>query len=601
MKIEQHVIEAVQSKTDIVSLISEYVDLEKKGKDWSGLCPFHDENTPSFSVSEDKQLYYCFGCGAGGSAITFVMEHDNKTFPEAVQQLAERIGIETGLEGAQFEASARKTEEMERHRDLYDAHELAAHFYHHLLMNTVEGERALNYLLERGFTEEELSSYSIGWALPQNDALRSVLVEDGYKEERMVEAGLLIATDYQEHAVDRFRNRIMFPLEDENGRVVGFSGRLLEKDEKLPKYMNSPESPIFDKSAVLYNAHRARRAIRKENEVIVYEGFMDSIASTRHGIEQTVAVMGTSLSTKHLHQMKRMTKEVTICCDGDDAGWTASYRFAKLAMQEGMHVKVALLPNGMDPDDYLAKHGAEAFQRNVLDVAHSFLSFVVQYAQRGKNLTLDYEIEQFIDEVLRELAFSTSTIERELTVRRVSDLTGVSTETIEQQLLKYEAKRARTEREETKEMKPRLVVERPVERNYTERMLLYYALTDHRHFVRIMEEGDVFNDEAFRVIMIHLAAFYERRGEPDPYLFINELEDRDHHAIVANALTLELTSNDEQAVEDCIVHLRRERIEQSIKHHQQLIHEAERANDFTRALEHMKEVVQLKQSLERSK
>ena len=281
-RIPEETIEAVRTKTDIVDLIGEYVQLTKRGKNWFGLCPFHGENTPSFSVSEDKQLFHCFGCGASGNAITFVMDIENSQFTEAVVKLAARTGLEIDA-GINSESSTRPRNEF---KQMFEAHTLAANFYSHLLLNTVEGEEALQYLEKRGFTRESIEKYGIGWSLDDSSALSDLLKRKSFDLKEMERAGLIIMRDDGTGFFDRFRGRIMFPLHDDNGSVVAFSGRTLSEAKQEAKYLNSPETPLFEKSQLLYNFHNARLNVRKSGKVILFEGFMDTISARSGGCTQ---------------------------------------------------------------------------------------------------------------------------------------------------------------------------------------------------------------------------------------------------------------------------------------------------------------------------
>ncbi|MDX1771130.1 MAG: DNA primase, partial [Planococcaceae bacterium] len=340
-RIPEEMIEQIRSANDVVDVISEYVQLTKRGRNWFGLCPFHGEQTPSFSVTQDKQIFHCFGCGAGGNAITFVMDIEQIPFQEAVSKLGARVGIE--LEVEQSTVSVEPVSKEESH--MKEAHTFAMDYYHHLLLNTEEGEQALHYLEERGFSKALIEQYGIGWALPGWDSLTTLLARKGFDLAEMEKCGLIIRKENKDEYFDRFRERIMFPIKNEFGHVIGFSGRVLKKDSQDAKYMNSPESPIFQKSKILYNLDVARPIIRKKRKVIVMEGFMDVMAAAKAGITNTVGTMGTSLTQQHVSKLKRLTDSVTICYDGDSAGWEAAKRASELLMSENVKTEIALLPD----------------------------------------------------------------------------------------------------------------------------------------------------------------------------------------------------------------------------------------------------------------
>jgi len=596
--LSEQFIDEVRESTDIVDLISEYVQLTKRGKNYVGLCPFHHEKTPSFSVSEDKQLYHCFGCHASGNVITFVRDVEGIPFVEAVVKLSERIGIQVPDDvTVDMQASATIVKE---HQDLRDMHEVATDFYHHLLMHTTEGEEALEYLLQRGFTEETIKRYRIGWSLFEYEALDKVLQLQGFPPERIVDSTLVQQKD--DRRFDRFRGRIMFPLFDDRGEVIAFSGRILKEDEKQPKYMNSPKSPIFEKNEVLYNIHYARPVIRQKDELIVFEGFMDSIRAAQEKIDQTVAVMGTSLSTTHLTKMKQLTNNIVICCDGDDAGKEASFRFAQLAAKEGMQPKIALLPEGKDPDDYLGEHGKEAFEEKVLSVAHSYMSFVMIYYKRHKNLHQPDDLTQYTHEVLRELSHRTSSIERDFILNELHEETGVSLEVLRDQLAREDKRQKRWQRTTEPALEAARLPEVKRERGkseWAELLLLSHFLADFELFHETLHKHpNIFVQEPYQLIAIELAAFSEVEKEENYQRFAEQFDNPELGEIVLEAAQMNRsTLEPEREVADCLVFLERYRIEREIekKKNEQL--QAEKEQDFRRTIELAQEIIALRKSL----
>ena len=281
-RVPEEVIEQIRSSTDIVDVVGEYVQLTKRGRNWFGLCPFHGESTPSFSVTSDKQIFHCFGCGAGGNVITFLMDIENITFQDALARLGSRAGIEVDISLSNDSGPApTKTDHQ-----LILMHEFAADMYHHILLNTEEGQDALDYLENRGFTREMIEKYRIGWSLPEWNYMATALQRKGFSEEELTASGLGIQREQRNGFFDRFRGRIMFPITNENGKVIAFSGRILEKSKEEAKYLNSPESPIFQKSQVLYNVHLARNAIRKNRKIVLFEGFYGCYCSRKSGSRQ---------------------------------------------------------------------------------------------------------------------------------------------------------------------------------------------------------------------------------------------------------------------------------------------------------------------------
>ncbi|KZE40092.1 DNA primase [Bhargavaea cecembensis] len=601
-RIPEEKIETIRSQTDIVGLIGEYVQLTKRGRNWFGLCPFHDENSPSFSVSEDKQMFHCFGCGAGGNAITFVMDVENLSFVEAVAKL----GARTGVEVEAGEAAGGERQMPPGHRKLLDAHRYAAEFYHHLLLNTVEGEEALEYLYGRGFTKETIEKFGIGWSLGNRESLVTLLRRKGFSDEEIAEAGLAIIPENGNGAFDRFRNRVMFPLHDMNGKTVGFSGRVIEKTGDEPKYLNSPESPIFNKSEILYNYHNARLAARKSGNVILFEGFMDVISADAAGVQSGVALMGTSMSDKHLSMLGRVTNEVIICTDGDHAGWEAARRFSRMFPSNRLDAKVAIVPEGLDPDDYLKKYGGEAFRENIIGQPHTLLSFSMMYAKRDKNLKNENDLLQYIHEVLEELAGKTTPVERDLYLNQLAEETGVSTEALTAQFRKSEARHTRKEKNAPPpEKRP---AEPPISRGKTrkspvaraERIILSHMLRDGTLFARFRDSGEgspFFHDE-YTAIFVRLAGFYEEYGEPDVHRFCETLDDPELRKIVMETVMDEFSGeNAEEEIRDSMRHIRKYRIEMEIGEKLQQSKEAEKMSNLSRALELSKEIIALRKSL----
>ncbi|MBD7906848.1 DNA primase [Sporosarcina gallistercoris] len=598
-KIPEQTIEEIRSKTDIVDLIGEHVRLTKRGKNWFGLCPFHGESTPSFSVSEEKQLFHCFGCGASGNAITFVMDIDNRPFTEAVVQLAERLDIPID---ASVEMGSRSEKDV-ANKQMYEAHEFAANFYNHLLLNTVEGEKAYQYLEQRGFTRENIEKYSIGWALDDWEALSSLLQRQGFDMKEMEQAGLVIQRDNGTGFFDRFRGRVMFPLYDDHGTIVGFSGRVLEKSEKEAKYLNSPETPIFEKGRLLYNFHRARLNARKKGNVIVFEGFMDTLAADRNGVENTVAVMGTALSDTQLIKLKRITNDLIVCCDGDNAGWEASKRFAGLIMQKGFSLKIAILPNKMDPDDYISENGIEAFREKILERPHTYMSFIMAYAKRSKNLSHENDVLQYIHEVMEELAGILTPVEKDMMLRQLSLDTDVSVDALEQHYAKAAGKAVRKPQTDSfSEPVMPVIHQRKKSISATgraEQLLLSHMLNDGSIFDTIQNNHEeLFVHEDYATIYIRLAGFYEQYGAPDFHRFAETIEDRGLRRIVLEAAVMERDpEHAEQEVEDCVLHLKKHRIQQIITQKMHESKDAEKMNDFPAALELAREIIQLRKSL----
>ncbi|SHF70674.1 DNA primase [Microbulbifer donghaiensis] len=394
-KIPQHFIDDLLARADIVELVDSRVKLRKTGKNYSACCPFHDEKTPSFTVSPDKQFYYCFGCGASGNAVGFLMEYDRLPFPEAVEKLATSMGLEVPREQLAPGQERRQRESQ----SLYQLTEKAADFYRNQLRAHPAAGRAIAYLRGRGLSGEIARDFGIGLAPPGWDNLLNELGDTAQNADLLEQAGLAIRRQDSDgntkpgsrHHYDRFRNRIMFPIRDQRGRVIAFGGRVLGDDK--PKYLNSPETPIFHKSRELYGLWEARQANRTLDRLIVVEGYMDVVALAQFGIRCAVATLGTACGEEHIQLAFRHTPELVFCFDGDQAGRTAAKRALEAAlphMQDGRSLRFLLLPEGEDPDTLVRQVGGERFQQMIDEQGRPLEDFLFDLLGEGINLqTMD--------------------------------------------------------------------------------------------------------------------------------------------------------------------------------------------------------------------
>lgn len=602
-RIEEEVIEQVRNNNDIVDVISEYVQLTKRGRNYFGLCPFHGEQTPSFSVTQEKQIFHCFGCGAGGNVITFLMDIENLSFHDAVSKLGSRIGmtIEEHSSG-DTESKAPVSKEVTL---MKKAHEFASDYYHHLLLHTEEGENALLYLEERGFSKEIIEKYKIGWSLPKWDALTTLLERKGMDLQEIEKTGLIIRKENELKYFDRFRGRIMFPVFDETGHVIAFSGRILEKHENEAKYMNSPESPIFQKSHVLYNLDKARLDIRKQRNVIVFEGFLDVIAASKAGIENGIATMGTALTSSHITKLNRLTSHVTLCFDGDRAGMEAAKKASTALQAQQIQTEIAIIPDAMDPDDYIKNYGEEAFRTKIIEKPHSYLSFMMIVSKRDKNFNNENDTLQYIQEILEILSDRSSSVERDLYIRQLSQETNVSEEAIYQHLRKIHGKKAKQSKQESSipitikpemtKLKKAISADERAERILLSHMLHNPSVID---IARRDLEDQCFIRDAYEVVFVRLTGFYEEYPDGDYQRFLEVLNDAELRKIVMEAALSERDPEHEtEEVMDCLRHIRKYRIELRIKRKLHEAKEAEKMSDISKALELAQEAIQLKKSL----
>ncbi len=421
--IPDEIVDRVRSATDIVDLVSEYVSLKKAGANYLGLCPFHNEKTPSFTVSPSKQIYHCFGCGAGGDAVGFLIRHDNYTFPEAVRRLADRAGIEIPETG---QTAGRDRGELEA---IIRANEAAAAYFGRALRESTEGEKARRYLDGRGFGMEQAEAFSLGYSMPSWDGLLKHLEKAGISAALAEKAGLAIRKQGGQGHYDRFRDRLMFLIRDVRGRAVGFGGRALDDSE--PKYLNSPETLLFKKGETLYLADTSGEHIRKRGFAIVTEGYFDAIACHRAGAKNAVATLGTALTSMHLRLLGRFSKNALLVFDSDAAGIKAAQRSLDVFLSTGMTAKVALLPPGDDPDSLVAREGAAGLKK-WLAKSDKLLDFVLgRLAEGAKTVDEKVAASKNATEVLAKIP---NAVERSQYLGVAAGLLGVSEEALSEEL-----------------------------------------------------------------------------------------------------------------------------------------------------------------------
>ncbi|MBQ9449503.1 MAG: DNA primase [Acholeplasmatales bacterium] len=388
----QEEIKEVLDKTDVVSVVERYLPLKKSGKNYMGLCPFHSEKTPSFVVSPDKKLAKCFGCGGGGTIIDFVMQIENVDFNQALTKLADEAGVKL--------SNVKRTEISPVIKRYYDIMNSSLDFYEKYLESTDDGKKALEYLKNRGMDDELIKDFKIGLAPDIGNTLYRVLKEYQYFELDMEDLGLVASNEKGYH--DVFSRRIMFPIFNETGNVVAYSGRIFDpKDKDNPKYINSPETPIFKKNEILFNLNLAKGVIRKNNRVVLHEGQMDVIASYKSGIKEAVCTLGTALTTNHVQTLKKYTNNVVIAYDGDKAGIKASKKAISLFLQAGFNVRLILFPDGMDPDEYVKKYGKDGYLKFLNDNLMDAYEYEFNVAFIGKDLKDSIVVEAVKDELFQ--------------------------------------------------------------------------------------------------------------------------------------------------------------------------------------------------------
>lgn len=425
MRYSEELIEEVRSRNDIVDVISGYVKLKKSGSNYFGLCPFHNEKSGSFSVSPSKQMYYCFGCGAGGNVITFIMEYENYTFMEAVRMLAERAGIEL----PQMEETPEERKSRDIRSQLLEINKLAAVYYFHQLRGQ-NGSTAMNYLKKRELGDETIQRFGLGYSSMYSDDLYRYIKSKGYKDDILKESGLFTYGDGK--VTDKFWNRVMFPIMDMNNRVIGFGGRVM--GDGKPKYLNSPETKLFDKSRNLYGLNIARTS-RKPN-IIICEGYMDVISLHQAGFNQAVASLGTALTSGQASLMKRYTDQVLITYDSDGAGVKAALRAIPILKEAGLTTKVINMKPYKDPDEFIKGLGAEAFQERIDKAQNSFM-YEISAMEQNYDLTDPDSKTRFFNEVAGRIVGFEEELERNNYIEAVADKYMVSMDALKAMVGNY--------------------------------------------------------------------------------------------------------------------------------------------------------------------
>lgn len=598
-RIEDEKINQIREAVDIVDLIGEYVQLKKQGRNYFGLCPFHGENSPSFSVSAEKQIFHCFGCGAGGNIFTFLMDIEGYNFVESAKVLAEKGNVPLDVE---INKDSKRSNMPAGSQQMVEAHDLLRKFYHHLLVNTKEGQDALEYLLKRGFTEETIEKFQIGYSLDSWDFVSKFLLKRGFPAEYMEQAGLIIYREKDESYFDRFRNRVMFPIMDQQGNTIAFSGRAMGDDE--PKYLNSPETPIFNKSKTLYNFHHARPHIRKKEQVVIFEGFADCISAVRAGVENSVATMGTALTEQHIQLLKRNTDQILICYDSDSAGLNAANRAVNMLQDHDFSVKVAHMPDNLDPDDYIKEFGEKSFVSEVIGDSLTYMAFKMHYLRRGKNVNNEGDRIQYIEEVLKEISRLPNAVERDHYLRQLSSEFSLSLDALEQQ------QRQVFFTERKKGALPQPAAQKKMALQYEHKLKPAHHNAETKLIAHMLKSRDmtfkiqqllgqtVFHVDEHQAIITYLYAFYEDGHEPDTSFFLTYLPDPNLRRIVSE---IEMMSVNEEVTDkeltDCINQVLKYEKLLKIKEKQVEEKDAVRRSDYVAAAQIAMEIIKLRKML----
>lgn len=550
----QNIIDA----TDIVSLVSEYVKLDKQGKNYKGLCPFHHEDTPSFVVNQEKKLAHCFGCGGGGDPIKFLMQIENINYPEAINRLAKRSGIKLN--------NAYENTRPNPLTKYFQIMQIAQAFYNKFLENSESGKDALNYLYKRGLDDETIKVFGIGLAPMEPNLLYQVLKESNCLELDMADLGLV---DKNNHGYyDIFTRRIMFPICNETGNCLGFSGRIYNNSDKnQPKYVNSRDTILYKKKDVLFNLHLAKGEILKKKRVILHEGQMDVIASYRSGLKEAVCTMGTALSIDQAMILKKYTNHAVICYDGDKAGINASLKAIKIFQDAGFIVHLVLLPNGADPDDFVLKNGtlayADYFENNLLDAN----SYIYEQAVLNKNFNDETVIDGIKTQVFEMIFRSNSNTIKEEYLSKLANKLGVSLNALSLDYSKYCNIYAPTNVVDNYvEDKNNLDFVKPIKnldiiQNYEIRLFMYAKATKEKalYIDNVLSdriEALSKNNQNLWISLIN--GYYEMYNEFNEELFISMLSDeaKNHYYHIMDILKKDMLPYTDENLNDCLEKLR---------------------------------------------
>ena len=540
MRYPEEVVEEVRMKNDIVDVISGYVKLQKKGSNYFGLCPFHNEKSPSFSVSPSKQMYYCFGCGAGGNVITFVMEYENYSFMEALQMLADRAGV--ALPKQEYSKEAKEAADLRT--ALLEINRMAANYYYFQLTNP-QGEVGYRYFRDRQLADDTIRHFGLGFANKTSDDLYRYLRAKGYDDKILKETGLVTIEERGAH--DKFWNRVMFPIMDVNNRVIGFGGRVMGAGE--PKYLNSPETKLFDKSRNLYGLNYAR--LSREKYILICEGYMDVIAMHQAGFTNAVASLGTAFTTQHAALLKRYTDKVVLTYDSDGAGTKAALRAIPILRDVGMSIRVLNMQPHKDPDEFIKNMGAEAFRERIEQARNSFL-FEIDVLKRNYEMDDPEQKTGFYNQVAKKLCEFPEALERENYLEAVSREFFINYEDLKRLVNRMGARLGpvapREEEENTAGKKKK---DREDGRNQSQRLLLTWLIENPFLFDKI--EGIITPDDFIEDLYHQVAKMVfdgHAAGNLNPAEILNHfINDEEQYRVVAglfNASLKESLDNEEQ-------------------------------------------------------
>ena len=554
---DENLIEEIRSRNDIVDVISGYVRLKKKGSNYFGLCPFHNEKSPSFSVSQGKQMYYCFGCGAGGNVFTFLMEYENFSFGEAVEALAQRAGVDLPRQetpGMRQEADLRQK--------LLEVNKEAGKFYY-MMLRSQQGSRAMEYFVKRGLLKETMQKFGLGCCGQYSDMLYRYLKQKGYEDSLLRDSGL-ITYDERHGGRDKFFNRAMFPIMNGHNKIIGFGGRVMGDGE--PKYLNSPETKIFDKSRNLYGLNFAR--ITKKPQLLLCEGYMDVIALHQAGFDNAVASLGTSLTSGHASLLKRYTKEVYLTFDSDGAGVKAALRAIPILKEAGLSVKIINMEPYKDPDEFIKALGPEEYQKRIEGSENSFL-FELRMLERQFHLDDPEGKTAFYNEAARRLLGFTEELERNNYIEAVAEKYQIGFENLRKLVYRMGTMEGMAKRDKPlKSFNQEKNRKKEDGMKQSQKLLLTWLASDTAWFHRLgpyITPMD-FTEERYRKVAQMLFEQYESTGEVNPAQIISLFDGQEEQREIASLFharikDLESKADMEKALKETIIRVKRNSME----------------------------------------
>ena len=560
MYFSEDLVEEVRLKNDIVDVISGYVKLQKKGSSYFGLCPFHNEKSPSFSVSRSKQMYYCFGCGAGGNVFTFVMEYENFTFVEALKMLAERAGVEL----PEMEYSKEAKEKADLKATMLEINKLAAKYFYAQLKSE-QGKVAHTYLTRRGLSEETITAFGLGYSNKYSDDLYRYLKLKGYNDTILAKAGL-ISIDEKNGVYDKFWNRVMFPIMDVNNRVIGFGGRVM--GDAKPKYLNSPETEVFDKSRNLYGLNRARTS--RKNYFLICEGYMDVIALHQAGFTNAVASLGTALTTGHASLIKRYVNEVYLTYDSDEAGTKAALRAIPILREAGISAKIIRMDPYKDPDEFIKNLGAEAFEERIQKARNGFM-FSLEILEKEYDMNSPEGKNSFLDTASERLNTFEDEIERDLYIKAVAEKYNVNHESLKKKVAKIAIKTGLAKPVD----KPKQAANKDRGKEdgnlQSQKILLTWLIENEKVFAQIKKyiTPEDFTKELYRTVAELLYEQYES-GQLNPAKVMNHFTDEEEHREVASLFhtkiqQLHTKQEQQKALKETIIRVKNHSVDNATK------------------------------------